>query len=474
VGQCDRASGNCKAAPVADGTKCDDASSCTLTDQCTAGKCAGQGNACGPNASACMVGTPNKCTCNTDYLERTGLCIPTNDECASATPPCSPNATCFDTSNAPNTVTCTCKPGFAGDGHNCYALEPCKNNPCGDGRGTCTAGALGAYTCACATGFVQVAGQCVCDMTGTFAGRTQVELSWKAQDPIEAGAATSYSWSIQRQMYDDKGNLDVEVIPCGDNNIDLCGNGYGNLVPVEAYAQYVPAAVWGSSAQRGMLHLSLPNAIPNADYKTPQMAGLQGITLTDPFGDWPPNRKDIQGGPEFDGSAVNGARWVDADGDGVIGMTTYTVGPGGIAAGSGPTAPLETYKATSDACPRANPNAPRSPYNYPPAAEGVTVRRVKRFGSANRSISALEGKINSCDLVSGAIVGPNAGKVHYDVRIGMCVRVNGSDESACNATLLDFLDSNTQSDDQSGGKFVLKRAANATITCDDVRKMKFD
>ena len=477
-GECDPANGNCKKAPLADGGSCNDSNSCSVGDVCKGGTCAGPDSACGPNANGCTQGSPNRCMCAAQFVDKNGQCAPMNDECVNQNP-CSSDANCLDLSNTndPNQVRCTCKPGFGGDGKTCYTLEPCKNNPCGEGRGTCTAGELGKYTCACAAGFVQVGGQCVCNMGGTFASRVEVDLAWTAEATIEGGSDTSYAWSIERHNYDAQGNLDIEIIPCGESNVDLCGNGVGLLmIPPEAYAQYVPANVWGSAGlQPGMLHMSLPNAIPNADYKSPQLAALQGIRLTDPMGPWPGSRKDIQGGPEFDGSAVNGATWVDVDGDGFIGLTTYTVGPNGAAADGSATAPVEAYGKNSKVCPRGNANAARSPYNYPPALEnGATLRRIKRFSSANRSISALDGKINSCDLITGSIVGPNDGKVRYDVRVGACVRVNGDNESACSTSILDFLDTDTETQDQSAGKFILKRVSNANITCADVRKMNFN
>lgn len=469
VGECDPSNGSCKKKPVADGKACNDSSTCTPTDQCMGGMCKGQGNACGPNASACTAGTPNDCTCKADYVESAGLCIPTNNECAQSPSPCSPNATCFDQSNGPNDVTCKCNEGYEGDGKTCTVKEPCKNNPCGEGRGTCTPGTLGTYTCGCSAGYKAVGGTCVCDLSGTFAGRSTAELKWSNMTGVEDGEETSYSWVIQRQEYQADGTVETEIINCGESHSDLCSTVLGN----ESFSQYAAASYFeGTANAPAMMTFKVPKALPNEPFETAPMATLVGISLTDPMGAWPATRHDVQGSPDYDGSATNGARWIDADNDSLIGLTTYAVGPGGISSeGSGPR-PIESYGATSPECPRNNANAARWPYNYPPAADGLQVRRVKRFYSANRTISSYKGKVDSCNQMSGDVVGPNGGIQRVDAVIGGCVRVNGDGEAACSSSLLDFLGGGGQSQDVQSMKFKFIRSA-ANITCEQVRAMNF-
>jgi EGF-like domain len=473
TGVCEPASGNCAKHPVADGTVCDDANSCTTTDACNAGTCSGMGNACGPNATACSAATPNACTCASNYVAQAGQCVPNSDECAQN--PCSPDATCFDPSNDANTVQCTCKPGFSGDGKTCSKVDPCAGNPCGDGRGTCAAATDGKYSCTCGTGYVAVAGQCVCDMAGTFALREQLELTWQKTSTFESGTDTTTYWSIVRHKYDAQGNLALEKIMCGVKSIDLCGLGVSVLVAPEAYAQYQPSTVWSTTDRPGAsVSFSLPNALPKAPFVTPSFAALSGISLTDPAGDWPGTRKDVQGSDNFDNSAVNGARWVDADNDGVAGVTTYPVGPDGAVADGSPNAPTTTFAKTSAACPRGNASAARLPYNYPPGVEGVSIQRIKRISSANRIISSLNGTLASCDQISGTIGGPSAGGVRFDTRIAGCVRINGSGETGCSDTLIDFADTNTMVQQSEGASsFVARRVAD-TVTCEEVRNYPYD
>ncbi|HKU42894.1 MAG TPA: hypothetical protein VJR89_32265, partial [Polyangiales bacterium] len=354
-----------------------------------------------------------------------------------------------------------------GDGKTCTAKEPCKNNPCGEGRGTCTPGTAGTYTCACSAGFKAVGNTCVCDLSGTFAGRSVAQLRWSGEAGIEDGSATSYGWAIQRQEYQADGTVETEIINCGESKVDLCGTALGN----EAYAQYISTDYYNATAVSPTTSsYKVTKALPNEPFQTEPFATLIGITLTDPLGAWPASRRNVQGGSDFGGTATNGARWLDVDNDSLIGVTTYAVGPGGISAqGSGPR-PIESYGATSQQCPRGNANASRFPYNYPPAAEGLSVRRIKRFYSANRIISVFKGKIDSCDAMSGNIEGPNGGLSRIDAVIGGCARVNGDGETACSSSLVDFFDNAEQSQDVQSQTFQFKRVSDS-ITCEQVRSM---
>lgn len=471
-GTCNPADGSCGKQPTADGASCDDANSCTTLDQCSAGACGGQGNACGVNASACSPGTPNVCTCNDQYLAADGLCVPLNNECDAN--PCSLDASCFDPSNLAGDVTCKCKVGYAGDGITCTATNPCADNPCGEGRGTCTNGTAGKYTCSCSAGFIEVAGSCVCDLNGTFVVRLENRLEWSGQTGVENGSAMTPAWTIERHAYDADGNLETESILCGELETELCGQG-NPLVPPEAYAQYIPIKVYGSASMPvGRQRFSVLKPVPNEPYETPLAAQLTGLSLADPLGEFPIDRHRIAGSPDASGEPLNGARWIDADGDSSIGITTYAVGPGGIAAGSSEIAPIATYGATSQVCPRSKPDAERLPYNYPPATEGLQVRRVKRIYSANRTITKYAGKIDSCDSISGEVLGPAAdGHQRIDAVIGGCVRVEGANgEAGCSSQLTDFFSSDQGGQDLPPGKFVMRRAPD-TLTCEQARAFAF-
>jgi hypothetical protein len=471
-GVCDPEDGSCKKRPAAEGASCE-ADSCNKAATCKAGECKGD-NACGPNAKACTTGSggaPNSCTCKDGFRAADGQCIPENDECASN--PCGENADCFDPSNDADNVTCTCKAGFSGDARKgCTAKNPCANNPCGEGRGTCSATDGDQHSCACSAGFREVAGQCVCDLQGTFAAHYEVNLSWKGISGIEDGTGQTESWQIMRQNYEPSGDLKVEIINCGETTVELCGTGVQLAgIPPEAYSQYVPAVSWGAStAPTTLLEFNVSAALPGSAFKTPRYAILNGISLTDPLGAWPAKRQDIAGGTDFDGSATNGAQWIDGDQDSLFGVTTIEVGPNGVTPFV--LAPITAYPEVSAVCPRSNPSAPRLQYNYVPGLDGLTPRRVKRASSANRTISELDGTLESCDVITGNVKGPDNGHTQLDARVGSCVRADGNSEVACSSALIDFLDSAKAPSAIDSQTFNMKRV-DATTTCEQVRTMTF-
>ncbi|KAM7433982.1 hypothetical protein ABFA07_015866 [Porites harrisoni] len=73
---------------------------------------------------------------------------PTTDlnECLSS--PCDANAVCQNTIGS---FTCTCKPGFTGNGLSCTDLNECLSSPC-DANAVCQ-NTIGSFTCTCKPGF---------------------------------------------------------------------------------------------------------------------------------------------------------------------------------------------------------------------------------------------------------------------------------------------------------------------------------
>ena len=77
------------------------------------------------------------------------------DECAAATPPCDPSATCTDLAVG---YSCTCDAGYDGDGATCVDTDACAASPCGV-NASCTdlappaAGDATGRTCACDSGY---------------------------------------------------------------------------------------------------------------------------------------------------------------------------------------------------------------------------------------------------------------------------------------------------------------------------------
>jgi hypothetical protein len=476
VGSCDPADGACRKSARTEMTRCDDANSCSSGDICAAGSCKGPDDACGPHAISCSAGAPNTCMCESGFVDNhAGRCVPMNDECAMQSV-CAPDATCDDPSNASGDFTCACKPGFSGDGKTCAQADPCADNPCGDGRGSCSVAADGGHSCSCNAGYVAIGGACVCDLSGTFAARASLSLSWdRMSNAIEPGSQTVYSYALERHTYDAQGNLTIELTSCGNTPLDFCGVGIAPVVAAEAYSQYMPVEIWElPSMPRVTSRVALPRAVAGAAFETPAIAVLQGITLKDPSGEWPSSYRDIAGTPYFDGSAVNGAAWVDQDDDNVVGVTSYVVPPGGVQVDGKAPDPPRNFGATSPVCPRTG--GPHTAYAYwpAPAVGEVLPVRVKRMYTASRVISAYKGKIDSCDAMSGDIVGIGGGKLQLEARIGGCIRTSGDDETACTSTSIDFIDSAAESQNVDSASFVIKRMpSDVDATCANVRAFSF-
>jgi hypothetical protein len=480
IGACNPDSGECEAKARVDGTLCDDANSCTNAEACAAGSCSAAQTTCGPHATACSSAQPqNQCSCEAGFVDNTrGRCVPENDECA-AQSACSPDADCEDPSASSGDFVCTCKKGFKGDGRSCTEQDACAGNPCGDDRGTCTSRAPGEHSCACAPGFVEKQGQCVCDMSGTFAVRSLVDLTWgRMGELIEPGSDSAYDYAIEHVRYDVEGNLELEHVPCGTGPLDLCGIGSPPTLASEAYAPYVPTTVWdlpGLRTVKVKVH-PIDQLIPGAAFETDSVAHLQGIGLKDPLGAWPASRRDIAGTGGFDGSATNGAVWLDQDSDGFVGLTNYVVPPGGLDdAAKLPPAP-RAYGAYSPVCPRTG--GPHTPYAYLPApAQGSTLVpvRVKRFYSAVRMITAYRGNLSSCNKIAGELLGDKGEEPKLEMRVGGCIRKLNDKETACNEAAVDFLDSSSQLQIAANAHFQMQRWPSDTpVSCAAARALPYD
>ncbi|MDH5676530.1 MAG: hypothetical protein OEZ06_30705 [Myxococcales bacterium] len=466
---------------------CDDENTCTTSDVCTGGDCVGSGNACGGNATDCSPGSPNSCICAEGYSDDgAGSCAPDLNECESIS--CVDNATCADPSNAIGDAECICNPGFAPDPDPdtaCIAIDLCAGDPCGidDGRATeCTQDGPSSYSCTCAANFMPVddgGGEtCSCDLNGMYAIMIATDLSWSGIENVEDGAETTYSWALRNHSYTADGTLEAETIGCGGTSPDICGAG---AVAGEAYGQFLPIHIFGLSSMpsdcwNGVCpSASIPYAFAGQLFQPGQTAALLGIELTDPFGAWPASRHDVDGSP-----ANNGAVWANHDEDGDDGVTIYAVPPGG--SGSLSVDPLDPYGADSPICPRADDTADRYSYAWwPGVGSGFlgfpALRRVKRFHAASRIISELDGNFDSCDLITGDVIGPDNGKILSEGRFAGCVRCSSGEGANCRNTscedaLIDFYDEQPQTQQVNGSSFVIKRVPIDT-TCEEVRSMSF-
>ncbi len=147
TGMCDAATGNCMAVPLSDGTTCDDADLCTVSDECTAGDCGGSPKDCSMLDDACNIGVcdpatggcttqprPNGTSCSdgdmcTDSdVCMMGSCIGTMVDCTGldgecSTGVCNPSNGMCEASPAPNGQSCD-------DGAACTTGDQCTNGTC--------------------------------------------------------------------------------------------------------------------------------------------------------------------------------------------------------------------------------------------------------------------------------------------------------------------------------------------------------
>jgi len=216
------------------------------------------------------------------------------------------------------------------------------------------------------------------------------------------------------------------------------------------------------------------SALPGGGFETDLAAYLQGITLTDPLGLWPRSARDVAGSPEYDGTSVNGAMWLDHDDDGFIGVTNFVVPPGGTT-GVLPSPP-RSYGASSSVCPRSG--GPHTPYAYVPApAENPSAPpvRVKRYYTASRVIAALSGSVVSCDQIVGKLIGPEQKPIQLEMRVGGCVRELDSDETACPPSALRFLDDSAKPQAVDSAAFELRRwPSDLPVSCAGARTLSYD
>ena len=326
----------------------------------------------------------------------------------------------------------------------------------------------------CPAGQMAVGTQCVCDLNGSFALHASIPVSSAAMGPVEALNGTMHVWSLLRQQYDASGNLSMSMSVCGQTSPDLCASAQPPVLSApEAYGQYIPVEAWNRASEApASAQLSIASPLPGAAIDTPPLAQLFGISLSNPLGPWPASFKDVQGSGAFDGSATNGAAWVDTDADGKSGVTLRIVGAGG-AMGNGASGPMQSYGSTSAECPRTNAQSARSPYAYLPLAQGLGVKRIKALYTAQRIAFELHGLLDSCDQASGAVTGGNGGALAFHALIGGCSMVSGSGETDCTQAVIDTASANggVSGLKLGTGSFTWTRLP-AEATCAEVRAMR--
>ena len=121
--------------------------------------------------------------------------------------------------------------------------------------------------------------------------------------------------------------MTVTTVPCGGSSPTFCDTAFSF-----AHAQFQPSATWGKKKVNDgfpKFSMSVAGVVPGASYTEPQTISLQGITLGDPAGEWPPCAACV--GVAVGGTCTcngtqhtvtNQATWVDADGDSHLGAVT--------------------------------------------------------------------------------------------------------------------------------------------------------
>lgn len=125
--------------------------------------CSVNNGGCDPNATCASASGSVTCTCKPGFDGDGGTCADV-DECETDNGGCSPEATCTNTAGG---RTCTCKPGFDGDGGSCADVDECATNNGGcSANATCT-NTPGGRTCACKPGYEGTGVGADCTLTTT-------------------------------------------------------------------------------------------------------------------------------------------------------------------------------------------------------------------------------------------------------------------------------------------------------------------
>jgi hypothetical protein len=410
----------CNAGYSGNGVTCTDINECTAnTDNCNA------------NAACTNTAGGFTCACSAGYSGNGVTCTDVN-ECTANTDNCAANATCTNTAGA---FTCACPGGYAGSGVTCTDINECTANAdnCSS-NGTC-ANTAGAFTCACNAGYTGDGVTCSaagCDLTGTFAMLTELDIEWDAVrigtiTVLAGGSDTVYSYGIRRQTHSGT-TVTTDVRSCQGTSPDICSPLFE-----EAYAQVLPDSIWDRpSMPITQVSMTVPAAPqPGDPFVSPSEATLLGVTMADPFAAWPASYTDPL------------LTWVDHDGDALPGVTSIML--------SG---------SQSAACGFAYADLP-IPSN------GL---RAHQVFTGSRTIAGLDGTLVSCDVIQGELTGPNAGMPLLQGHVGGCIRPDG----ACTAAEVTSLDSGASGTAQRilAARFTMVRVPDG-ITCAQMPTVTF-
>ena len=105
---------------------------------------------CGEGGLCLVVGSSHTCTCLTGFTPHhtTGLCQDI-DECEAGLDDCDPLASC---NNTPGSFSCSCPPGYVGEGRQCLEERSCADLSCSEAA-DCVTDSGGQGRCVCRRGY---------------------------------------------------------------------------------------------------------------------------------------------------------------------------------------------------------------------------------------------------------------------------------------------------------------------------------
>jgi hypothetical protein len=417
----------CECAPGFSGDPATD--SCADDDEC-----ATSNGGCGSKANCVNAPGGFVCDCKEGYTkDPSGNCVNLN-ECAEDPGPCHPNATCTDDDPG---FDCKCKPGYEGDGAVCRDVNECKEgtDDCPSGA-TCinTAGSFECtdidecamslddcdknascenkdpgYACECDSGYLGSGKDCACDLSGYWAMRQDVTVTWPQQVApgtstvtISCGCMKTTVWEIHKYEYDGK-KIKVWKKGCGQERApDLVSPFFltAQVPAAETYSSYVPMSVFDPIPLQKGVDLPVVGALPGTEFTSPTEAAVVGIKLDDPLNDpWPASRADV--------NPVGGVSpaWDDIEDDGQPGLTLWP-------------------QRTKDKTIAALEMGTDQDYSYLPVAfilvgpDIIIDQRAGCLSGATRVKTHLEAEVKACDRITGNVVNEGA-----ESRFHSCKRV---------------------------------------------------
>lgn len=398
-------------------------------------ECADNTDNCDVNATCANTAGSFTCTCNAPAWTGNGVTCNDADECADNTDDCNANASCINTVGS---FACAC--ALSGDddagADNDAGTEPndggvpmmdggasnmCRDvDECAEGLDDCDPNATcinnnldgeSSFTCECNPGYTPTGNSnghgvngCTfnyCDLTGRWAVRTELVVSWDNVLLNGDGAVVvcggtgvaTYAWELREFDYDGT-TLNTKAKGCGATvtpTHNLNGQKFGQYIPLGAldhleFGEGEPAPLPTTTLQ------------PGGAFLTPYEAITFGMRLPNPSDPdaWvtstqlPPSRMCSDNEPPC---------WIDDDKDpvGAPGYTTWSLSPRD--------APMGFFSL---------PNAR--------AFDPGTGVLGACYTLGSRSISRFNGTFDSCDRITGAVdvMLKSNGQPVLDARIQGC------------------------------------------------------